>query len=84
MLDADLVVDPDNGAFREAPDVLNGVGVNVSPDPLFVAVIDRLVNGVVVFNALVRCPFVGEVGDRLIGCDLPDELVKRLSVAGLK
>lgn len=63
MLDGELVVRANDGAFQEAPDALYGVGVDVPHDPLFLPMIDGGVQRVVVLDALVRFPIVRE--DRL-------------------
>jgi len=68
MLDADLVIGPDDGAFQEALSGLDAVGVNVANDPLPGMVVDRLVPGVAIGDATVGHPLVrvdrfGVVGD---------------------
>ena len=83
VLDGDVVVGADDRPLQEAPNVLDGVGVGVSPYPLFEGVIDCLVSGVLVGYAVVGGPIVGEVGDSFIGGDFTDELVKGVAVTGL-
>ena len=46
MLHANMVVGADDRAFKQAPDALNAVRVNVATHPLFRAVIDALVASV--------------------------------------
>ena len=59
MLDADLMVGADDRPLKQAPDVLNGIGVDIAIDPLFGAVVDSLVACIVVGNSLVGGPIVG-------------------------
>jgi hypothetical protein len=49
-----MVIGADDGALQERPNTLYRVGVNVSPNPLVVKVIDRLMAGVGVPYALCR------------------------------
>ena len=83
VLHGDFVVCANDRPFKEAPDVLNGVRVNVIAHPFLYRVVDCLVRSVLVSDAPVRCPFVCEVGYCLIGCNLSDELVEGCTVAGL-
>lgn len=62
MLHRDVVVGPDDGALQEAPDALDGVGVDLPTDPLVLGVVDRVMPGVLVAklgNCLVGGQFVG-------------------------
>ena len=68
--------------LREAPDVLHCVSVNIAPNPFLYRVVDRLVGRVVVSDAFVRRPLIGEVGGCLIGCNLANEAMKGCPVSG--
>ena len=48
VLDAHLVEGADNGPLEQAPYALDRVGVNLTHNPLFLGVFDRLVAGVVI------------------------------------
>ena len=83
MLRAQLMIRPDNRPLEEAPDVLNAVGVELSPDVFLFGMIDRLMVGVEVGNALVADPFIRH--DHLclgVGM-LLDKLVQGLAVGSL-
>jgi len=58
MLGAELMVGANDRPLKQAPDALNGVGVNLPMNPLVPSVVDRLVLRVLVPNALVAGPFV--------------------------
>ena len=50
----------DNGAFEKTPNVLNRIGVNVTAHPFFEAVVDRLMLGIMVANAMIGRPLIGD------------------------
>src|SRR6266480_4627719 len=53
MLDTHLMIRSDNGAFKQTPDALNPVSVNVTHNPFLLRVIDPLVACVGIVNAPV-------------------------------
>ena len=80
MLRADFMVSSCNGTLKKAPDVLNGVGVGVLDDILFLAMGDCLVLSVMVPDTPVRGPVVGIDGLSLVLGVLLDEIMQGLSV----
>ena len=76
MLDRNFVVGTDDRPFQEGPYVLNRVCVNVATNILFGAVIDRLVSGIFVSDAIVGCPVVGKVSLSIVGGILSNELMQ--------
>ena len=88
MLGADLVERAHDGPLEQAPDVLDAVRVNVSDDPLLRRVVDRPVDGVIVFDSDVGAEFVGVDGLGFVPDGAGDEPVKCLlpepTIAGLK
>lgn len=83
MLLAQLVVGPDDAALEQAPRALDGLRVNLTPDPLLVPMVDAGVWRVGVPNAPVGGPLVGVDGLGVV-CDVRlDEPVERLPVGSL-
>ena len=54
------MVGTDDGAIQEAPNVRDGVRVDVAANVFARAVVNGLVNGVLVADATVGCPLVSE------------------------
>ncbi len=77
MLHANLVERADQGSLEQAPDVLDPVGVDVTADPLVVAVVDALVSRIVVGNADVGAEFIGVDSFGFVLDVFPNELVQR-------
>jgi hypothetical protein len=46
MFFRDLMVGTDNRMLEKAPDVLNGVRVDITPYPFLSTMVDRLVSGI--------------------------------------
>jgi hypothetical protein len=76
MLDADLMVGADHGPLEQAPDVLDGVRVNVAPDPFFGGMIDGDMLCVGVPDALVADPAVRVDRCRSVIYDLVQEAME--------
>ena len=74
---ADLVVAADDSPLEERPDALDRVRVDVGPDVLVGRVVDLLVAGVLVADALVPDPLVRLDRPGLVGDVLADESVER-------
>jgi len=83
VLRGDLMERPDNRAVEKAPDVLDGVGVELAPDPFFLAVIDRFMLRVAVPDALVGGPLIRHDDLGIVVSVLLDEPVERFLVGGL-
>jgi hypothetical protein len=60
----------DNRLLQEAPDAFDGVGVDIPPDKFILGMVNSLMAGVMVSNASVSRPVVGENGYG-IGSDVP-------------
>src|SRR5712691_4782642 len=59
MLCTDLVIRTDNTALKKAPDTFYAVVVNITPDPLFGMMINRLVRRVFIGNPEICGILVG-------------------------
>ena len=57
--------------------------MNVATDILLNAMVDRLVAGILVTDAVVGCPIIGEISLGFIGGGFPDEGVQCCSVSGV-
>jgi hypothetical protein len=79
MLDTHMMKCTDNRPLQEAPDAFNGVGVNLSPDIFILGVIDGFMPGVMVSNASVGRPFLGEDRYRFRGDVLQGDFVEGLA-----
>ena len=75
------MIGTDNRPFQEGPDALNGVRVDFAAHPFFGGVVDGLMAGVLVSDAVVRCPIVGEVGFGLVCRELLNKAVQTLPVS---
>ncbi len=83
MFFRDLMIRTHNRTLQETPDVLYGVGINIATYPLVSTVVDRLVLGIFVLNAVVSRPIIG-INRFGIRCGMRvNELVKRLSISVL-
>jgi len=80
MLCADIVIGTHDGPLEKAPDVLNAVGVDVTTSPFLDAVLDGLVDGILIVYSPVGGPFIC-IDSFGIGV-LVDELMECLSVVG--
>ncbi len=58
MFSAKFMIRTDNRPLKETPDVLNGVSVNITPNPLLLVVADCLMPSIVVGDTLVWRPFI--------------------------
>jgi hypothetical protein len=58
MLDAHLVIGTDDGAFKQAPNALNAIGVNVAYNPLLGGVINPTMLSVLILNSPICGHFV--------------------------
>ena len=58
MFGGDFMIRTDNRPLKETPDVLNSVGMDITPNPLLFTMIDRLMPRVVVSNTLVWRPTI--------------------------
>src|SRR3990167_419608 len=76
MLLGDMMERTDDRPLQERPDVFNRVGVHVAPNVLTLGMVDRFVFGVLVPNALIGCPFVGDDTLCPVRNVVSDELVK--------
>ena len=68
MLHADLVKRADERPLKQAPHILDAVGVDIAAYPFVVAVVDRLVPGIVVRDADVGAEGIGVDGLGFILC----------------
>jgi len=59
MFMRDFMIRTNYRPLKETPDVLYGIGMDITPDPFFGTVIDRLVPCVAVSDTLIRRPFIG-------------------------
>src|SRR3990167_4349701 len=62
MLNTDMMEGPDNRPLQEAPDAFHGVGMDVPTHVFILGMVHGLMAGVMVANASVGGPFVGEDG----------------------
>jgi len=78
MFDRDFMIGTDDRALEKAPNVLNGVSVNIAPDVLVNAVVDRLMARVMVSDTPIRTPFVSIDCFGIRSGSVLDELVESL------
>src|SRR3990172_2520460 len=83
MLCAELVVAPDDRPLEEAPNAFHAVCVHVGADPFLDVVVNRLMTGVLVSDALVGRPRVGVDGLSVVGDHGLDKAMQRLLVVAL-
>src|SRR5207253_5630472 len=77
MLLADLMIGADDRAFQKAPHALNGVGMHLPPYPFLLRVIDGQVLRVLVSDAFVCLPLVGDDLPCFVVGKLVDEAMQR-------
>ena len=58
MFMADFMIGTDNRALEEAPDTLNGIGVDIATHPFLSTMVDGLMPRVVVSNSFVSRPII--------------------------
>jgi len=62
MFSTNFVIRTDNGTLKQAEDVLNGVRVNITPNPFIGTVVHGLMPSIVVCYALIGRPVIGIYG----------------------
>ena len=77
MLDREFMIGTCDGAFQQTPDVLDPIGMNVTPDIFFGAMVDDLMLGVVIADPSISSPIVGDDHFGIKGRVLLDEAVER-------
>ncbi len=75
------MIKTDNRPLKEAPDILNSVGVDITPNPFLSTMIDRLMSCVVVSNTIIGRPVVSIDGFGIRSGVLMDKVMKRLPVS---
>ena len=76
VLHADLVEGSHDRPLEQTPDTFNAVGVDISKDPLFIGVADRLMPCIVIRDSQIGFEFIGIDGFRLVSDVLGDEGVE--------
>ena len=80
MLDRQLVIGTRDRALQQAPDVFNAVGMDVATNVFFGAMVDDLMLRIMVPNAPVGLPIIGDDDFGIICRILLDEAMQRLPI----
>jgi len=80
MFGREFMIGTNNRPLKETPDVLNSVGMDITPDPFLSTVVDCLMPCIMVGNPLVGRPIIGIDSLGVGGSMSLDKVMKRFPV----